>query len=165
MTSLEPTSTSTSSPPQRPAGKDAAFDAALCGALATEHATIYGYGVVSAHSSPDVNSLVSGAMSEHRERRDQVIDVLAARKVAAPVAAAGYQLPLPVNTPSDAARLAVRMENDAAVAWRAVVEQARTAYDRGFALTALTQCAVQAARWNRVLGAWPVTTAFPGGSE
>jgi hypothetical protein len=24
---------------------------------------------------------------------------------------------------------------------------------------------VMAARWNKVLGAWPITAAFPGGSE
>ena len=34
-----------------------------------------------------------------------------------------------------------------------------------FGLTALTQCAVTAARWRQVLGAWPVTEAFPGGGE
>ena len=45
------------------------------------------------------------------------------------------------------------------------MEQSETEQDRAFALTALTQCAVNAARWRRVLGAWPVTVAFPGGSE
>ena len=38
-------------------------------------------------------------------------------------------------------------------------------YDRAFASTALTQSAVMAARWSRVLGAWPITTSFPGGNE
>ena len=42
---------------------------------------------------------------------------------------------------------------------------ARTADDRAFASTALTQSALLAARWNRVLGAWPITTSFPGGNE
>jgi hypothetical protein len=32
-------------------------------------------------------------------------------------------------------------------------------------VTALTQSAVQAARWNQVLGVFPLTTAFPGGNE
>ncbi|MGH3562793.1 MAG: ferritin-like domain-containing protein, partial [Mycobacterium sp.] len=40
MTSTEPT----------PAGPDAA----LCDALVTEHGVIYGYGVVSAYSPPDL---------------------------------------------------------------------------------------------------------------
>ena len=74
-------------------------DTALCAALANEHAVIYGYGMVSAHCAPEVNALVSSSLSQHRERRDQTISMLAGRKVAAPVAAAGYQLPIPVDTP------------------------------------------------------------------
>ncbi|MDI3314358.1 MAG: ferritin-like domain-containing protein [Mycobacterium sp.] len=162
MTSVEPTP-GTRSPSPHPGGKTDSDDAALCDALATEHAVIYGYGIVSAHCATDVNALVSTALGEHRERRDRVIAMLAARKVAAPVAAAGYQLPMAVNSPRAAARLAARMENDAAVAWRAVVEQAQGPEDREFGVRALTQSAVLAAQWNRVLGAWPITTAFPGG--
>lgn len=140
-------------------------DAALCAALATEHGVIYGYGLVSAHSSPELNPLVSAAIRQHRERRDRVVAALAARSVTAPVAAAGYQVPTPLTNATDAVRLALRMENDTAVAWRAVVEQAGEAADREFATTALGQSAVLAARWNRTLGNWPITQAFPGGSE
>lgn len=104
-------------------------------------------------------------MKQHRHRRDDVIVMLSARGVTAPIAAAGYQLPMQVSSAADAARLAVRMENDGATAWRAVVEHAETADDRVFASTALTESAVMATRWNRVLGAWPITAAFPGGDE
>lgn len=159
MTSAEPSSSATAAHPGNQA------DAALYDALATEHAVIYGYGIVSAHSDPDISTLMSTGMNQHRERRDKVIAMLAARSVTAPVAAAGYQLPMPVNNSTDAAHLAVRMENDAAAAWRAVIEQAQTPDDRSFGSTALTQSAILAARWNKVLGAWPITTAFPGGSE
>ena len=62
----------------------------------------------------------------------------------APLPAAGYQLPTQVNNPTDAANLAVRMEEDTAVAWRAVLEQATTGEDRTFAVTALTESAVTA---------------------
>jgi hypothetical protein len=145
-------------------GKDA-DDAALCDALAIEHSTIYGYGIVSALSPPSVNDLVTQALGQHRQRRDDVIAMLAARNVNAPLAAPGYQLPMLVASPADAARLAARMENDGATAWRAVIEHADTADDRAFASTALTQSAVMAARWNKALGAWPITTGFPGGNE
>ncbi len=74
------------------------------------------------------------------------------RSVDPPLPAAGYQLPIEVDNPTDAANLAVRMEEDAAVAWRAVLEQATDEQDRAFAVTALTECAVTAARWSRVLG-------------
>jgi len=145
-------------------GKDA-DNAALCEAVSVEHSTIYGYGIVSALSPPSVNDLVVEALTHHRQRRDDVIAMLAARKVSAPVAAAGYQLPMLVASAADAARLAVRMENDCATAWRAVIERAETSDDRAFGSTALTQSAVMAARWTRVLGGWPITTAFPGGDE
>ena len=75
-----------------------ADNAALCDALAVEHSTIYGYGIVSALSPPGVNNLVVDALIQHRQRRDDVIAMLAARKVTAPVAAAGYQLPMLVGS-------------------------------------------------------------------
>jgi hypothetical protein len=158
VTSAEPSSGGT---PTR--ASSSGPDNALCAALVTEHAVIYGYGIVSAHSPPDVNKLVAYAMNQHRERRDRAIVMLANRSVSAPVAAAGYQLPMPVDNATDAAHLAVCMEKDSEVAWRAVIEQAQMPQDRGFGVTALTQTAVLTARWNQVLSIWPITTALPGG--
>ncbi len=148
--------------PDRPA--DAA-QAALFDAVATEHGAIYGYGVVSAHSTPEDNALVAESMAQHRTRREEALVMLAENSVTPPLPAAGYELPLEVTDPGDAAELAVRMESDAVTAWRAVLEQAQTPEDRGFAVTAMTQAAVLAARWNQVLGVPQITTAFPGGPE
>jgi hypothetical protein len=156
VTSAEP------SPATSPSGPSGPADTALCAALANEHAVVYGYGFVSAHCAPEMNTLVSAALAQHRGRRDQVISMLAGRKVAAPVSAAGYQLPIPVDTPTDALRLSVRMENDTAATWRAFLEQAQSSEDRTFGVAALTQSAVLAARWKQQLGDWPITTAFPG---
>lgn len=161
--SPEPSSSAEPTPdPDRPEGGG---QAALYDAVVAEHAAIYGYGVVSAHSLPTRNDLISEAIAEHRERRERAVALLTERSVKVPLPAIGYQLPMIVNTPTNAARLAVRMENDCAVAWRAVLEQTDSAQDREFAGTALTQCALMAARWRQVLGGWPVTEAFPGGSE
>ena len=158
--------TSPTSPAEpTPTRPDDAAAGALYDAIATEHATIYGYGIVSAHTTPDVNELVAQSMAEHRRRREAALAMLAARSIGAPLPAAGYQLPMKVDSPTEAAELATRMEEDAAVAWRAVVEQATDEQDRAFAVTALTQCAVAAVRWRRLLGTTPVTVAFPGGSE
>ncbi|TGD87038.1 DUF4439 domain-containing protein [Mycolicibacterium sp. CH28] len=159
MTSPTP---STSPNPDRPS--DAA-SAALFDAVTAEHAAIYGYGIVSAHSSPDENDLVSEAMAQHRERREAAIALLSGRSAKVPLPAAGYQLPSAVTDPTAAANLAVQMENDCAVAWRAVIEQATSEQDRAFGVTALTESAVLAARWKQVLRLVPVTVAFPGGSE
>lgn len=156
MTSAEPTT------PARPG--DSA-DGALYDAIATEHAAIYGYGLVSAHSPPEVNWLVSVSIAEHRERREAAIALLEQRQVSPPLPAAGYQVPMRVDDPRDAAKLAVRMEEDGAAAWRAVVEQATGTEDRAFGLTALTESAVAAARWTQIVGTAPVTVAFPGGNE
>lgn len=156
MTSPNPT------PPTRPSN-DA--DAALFDAVAVEHGVIYGYGLVSAHATPDVNDLVSRALAGHREVREEGIAALLARHVRPPVPAVGYQLPFAVATPTDAEKLAVRMEEDSAVAWRTVLERATADGDRQLAVTALTQAAVMAARWRGVLGVVPTTVAFPGGSE
>jgi hypothetical protein len=156
MTSPKPT------PTKQP---DSAEEKAWANAIGAEHATIYGYGFVSAHTTSDVNDLVSDSLAEHRARRDAANSTLDSRSVIPPVAAVGYQLPIPVKSAIDAAALAVRMESDDAVAWRAVAEQANSAEDRAFAVTALTQCAVRAARWREVLNAWPLTVPFPGGSE
>jgi hypothetical protein len=152
----------TSAEPSPAASPSGPADTALCAALSNEHAVIYGYGIVSAHCQPELNNLVSSALNQHRQRRDQVIGMLVGRSVAAPVAAAGYQMPIPVNNATDAVRLAARMESDAEVAWRAVIEQAQSPQDRKFGVTALTQSAVLAARWKQALGDWPITTAFPG---
>ena len=148
--------------PDRPKAAD---EAALFDAVAAEHAAIYGYGVVSAHVMPEQNELVSQALMEHRDRRETAVAMLAERSIKVPLPAAGYQLPMAVNKSTEAAKLAIQMESDCAVAWRAVMEQADSEQDRAFAGTALTQCAVMAARWRQVLGGWPVTEAFPGGSE
>jgi hypothetical protein len=159
----QPTPTSPAAPdPDRPEdpGQAAWFDA-----IAVEHAVIYSYGMVSAHSLPSRNDLVSAALAEHRKRREEALAILTERSVAVPLPAAGYQIPVPVISPTDAARFAIRLEEDCAVAWRAVMEQSESEQDRAFGLTALTQCAMNAARWRQVLGAWPVTEAFPGGSE
>ncbi|KJX75061.1 ferritin-like domain-containing protein [Mycobacterium lepromatosis] len=165
MTSIEPSAPAPVATPKRtPVSKDS-DNAALSEALAVEHSTIYGYGIVSALSPPSANSLVVDALTQHRQRRDDVIAMLTARRVTPPVAASGYQLPMLVGSAADVARLAARMENNGATAWRAVAEHAKTTDDSAFAAIALAQSAVMAARWNKVLGAWPITTAFPGGNE
>lgn len=140
-------------------------DASLRNALTTEYGVVYGYGMVSAYSLPEYNDLVVATIRQHRERRERTIAILTSRSVPVPPPAAGYQLPMPVSTSDDALRLAVRMENDTATAWRAVVEQAHEPTDREFAATALGQSAVLAAHWNRALGNWPITRAFPGGED
>lgn len=159
MTSPGPRSTTSPTRPTTPA------DAALFDAVAVEHGTIYGYGLVSAHATAEENALVATAMADHRDRREAAMALLEARSVTPPLPAAGYQMPAPVTDPTDAANLAIRMEEDTSVAWRAVLEQATSADDRTFAVRALSETAVTAAKWRAIVNVWPVTVAFPGGGE
>ncbi|BBY29389.1 ferritin-like domain-containing protein [Mycolicibacterium sediminis] len=163
-TSSSSTPTTSVSRTPDPARPEDGPDGALYDAVATEHGVIYGYGLVSAHSTPDVNDVVASAMRAHRALREDGIALLEARNVTPPLPAAGYQIPTPVENPTEAATLAVRMEEDSAVAWRAVLEQATSGEDRTLAVTGLTEAAVTAATWRRVLGV-PITVAFPGGNE
>lgn len=138
---------------------------ALFDAVAGEHGVIYGYGLVSAHSTPEDNDLVADTMAEHRARREAGIVLLEDTGAAVPLPAPGYAMPMEVDTPGQAAQLAVRMEEDTAIAWRAVVEQATDEKIRAFGVAAMLESAVTAARWRRVAGRTPVTVAFPGGAE
>ncbi|MBB4853710.1 hypothetical protein HNP40_001076 [Mycobacteroides chelonae] len=155
MTTTEPT-------PQPAAGGDAT---ALANALSNEHAAIYAYGLVSAHSVPDTNWLVTECLIEHRQCREECIAKLRGRSVSAPVAAAGYKIPFPVSTPADARKLALQVETDTATCWRAVAEQADNADDRGFAVRMLAESAIRAARWRVAADIAPASVAFPGGPE
>ncbi|MGE2734030.1 ferritin-like domain-containing protein [Mycolicibacterium vaccae] len=155
MTSAEPT-------PVRPSDM---VDGALFDAVATEHAAIYGYGIVSAHSEPEINYLVADAMAEHRRRREEAIALLEEQGVTPPLPAAGYRLPTDVDDPAAAAELAVRMEEDGATAWRAVVEHVTDESVRAFAVAAMIETAVTAARWRAARKTRPVAVPFPGGTE
>jgi hypothetical protein len=136
----------------------------LVDALAAEHSAVFGYGVVSAFADPARADDVATDTAAHRARRDATIDALISVGVDPPVAAPGYTVPFPVIDPSSAARLALQIETDTAVAWRSVVERARSEPARANAIEALTDTAVRAAHWRTHLGIVPPSVPFPGRS-
>ncbi|MEV6136972.1 ferritin-like domain-containing protein [Nocardia sp. NPDC051990] len=135
---------------------------ALLDALRAEYAAIYTYGVIAAYASAERTRLVAHDTAAHRARRDSTIDALKAAGVAVPPPDAAYTTPFPVNDPIPAANLAVTMETDTAVAWRAVVENGNSDPIRRMGTDALTECALRLATWQTILGASPPTVAFPG---
>lgn len=141
---------------------------ALTDALAAEHAAVYAYGVVAARALPGRTGAVRAATLAHEQRRDALVAALTAAGASAPVAAPGYLLPVVVTNGEQAIQLAVAVEEAVALAWRSVLERSEpTVSDatypvRPSAVTALTDCAVRATGWRRVLGTSPATTAFPG---
>jgi hypothetical protein len=78
-----------------------------------------------------------------------------------PPGAPAYELPFPVGDRDSALRLAVHLEEGTARAWRQALP-ATSGDSRRFAVTALMDCAVRAARWRRTAGTLPATVPFPG---
>ncbi|WP_280299089.1 DUF4439 domain-containing protein [Nocardia neocaledoniensis] len=138
---------------------------ALQAALDREYAAVYSYGVVAAYANADRARLVAEFSAAHRARRDATVELLEASGSAPAAPAAAYNPPFPVDDPIPAAHLAVAVESDCAAAWYAVVEQASDETVRAAATEALTEAAVRRARWQAILGATPVSTAFPGRAE
>ncbi|MEU4315831.1 ferritin-like domain-containing protein [Nocardia sp. NPDC024068] len=135
---------------------------ALTDALKAEYAAVYAYGVVAAHTAPDLRRLVSQHTAAHRARRDATIDALTGIGGTAPPPEPAYTAPLEVTDSDSAARLAIAVETDSAVAWRAVVERAGVENTRRLAVDALTETAGRRAAWQSVRGTQPATVAFPG---
>ncbi|MCH0543371.1 ferritin-like domain-containing protein [Streptomyces sp. MUM 203J] len=131
---------------------------AVQGALAAEHAAVYGYGVVGARVGEARAAEAAAAYAAHRARRDAW-----ARSVrdlgGTPVAAApAYALPFRVADPAAAVRLAAELEDRVAGAYADLVRASGGAL-REDAAEALREAAVRAVRWRGG------GVAFPGLAE
>lgn len=148
---------------QRPAGWPQETVAATQRALGAEHAAVWVYGLVSAFLPPSFDAALREGATAHRARRDATERRLDGVGVAPEPAEPAYVPPEPVADQGSALRLLVTAEQDAAVAWRAVLERCDDGGLRGAALEALTGSAVRATRWRRAAGVSPAVAALPGG--
>ena len=140
----------------------ASENTALGEALAASHAAVWGYGVVGAALGPGANATAATAETAHRDLRDRLTALLADREVD-PVGARGaYALPFPVLSATDAAALAVVLEDGVAAAWVRVLDQAAQREVRELAVGWLTAAETRAVAWRRAAGTAPLTTPFPG---
>jgi hypothetical protein len=137
-------------------------DTALGGALAAEHAAIWGYGVVGSALAADAQSLATASEIAHRDARDRVFTLLAGRDTEPAGAEGAYSLPFPVLSPTDAAALAVVLEDGVAAAWVRVLDQSVERTTRELAVGVLSATEVRAVGWRGAAGQTPVTRAFPG---
>lgn len=130
---------------------------ALQTVLAGEHAAVYGYGVLGAHlrGREQDRARAQSAYAVHRARRDQLRGLIVERDATPAGAAAGYQLPGPVETADDAIVLATQIEERIAAVWVDAVGDLRGKL-RAMAARALQDTAVRAATWRG--GSLP----FPG---
>jgi len=129
--------------------------AALQGALAAEHAAVYGYGVAGAMLSGAEQARARGDWIAHQEARD-TLEAMLVKLGATPVAASpAYQLPFAVTDAKTAKALAAALEEGVTRAYLAVVAvQDRTL--RSFGALAMQPPANRAAAWRGS------TVAFPG---
>ncbi|MGH3793890.1 MAG: ferritin-like domain-containing protein [Pseudonocardiaceae bacterium] len=136
---------------------------ALQRALASEHAAVWAYGLASAFLAGTWAGRLAEAAASHRARRDSTERLLIDAGAQPVQAEPGYLTPEPVTDAASALRLTITVENDAAAAWRSVIERGPAqAGLRRTALDALTDAAVRAARWRTAAGDTPATVPFPG---
>jgi hypothetical protein len=159
--------------------------AAWQSALAAEQAAAFGYGTLGPRLNPGQHVLLARTCQQaHRARVDSTSAVLATLTSPAtgpatapapsPSPAASsqppdYQLPFPVTDDASAQRLAIVLEESTASAWRYLLAtladaqtEAGSTSARVTALAALTESAVQAVRWRRILSPTQASVAFPG---
>jgi hypothetical protein len=128
---------------------------ALQGALAAEHAAVYGYGVVGAIASGTARSDARDDWLAHQLARDNLVSMLT-RLGATPVAAEpAYRLPFPVTGDPSAVKLAAALEDGVTRAYLGVVAVDNPAL-RSFGAKGMQTAANRALAWSKT------TQAFPG---
>jgi Domain of unknown function (DUF4439) len=129
--------------------------AALQGALAAEHAAVYGYGVVGALLAGAAQAEAHAGWLAHQIARD-TLEAMLTTLGATPVAASpAYRLPFAVTSAASAKRLAATIEDGVTGAYLALVAVDDPAL-RTFGAKAMQTSANRAVAWSGS------TVAFPG---
>jgi hypothetical protein len=129
--------------------------AALQGALAAEHAAVYGYGVAGAMLTGAALAQARAGWTAHQVARD-TLQAMLTRLGSTPVAASpAYELPFAVTGPASARELAAALENGVTRAYLALVAVNDPAL-RAFGAKSMQISANRATAWSGI------TVAFPG---
>jgi hypothetical protein len=131
--------------------------AALQTALAAEHATIYGYGIVGARLHGAQQRTAMDLWTAHRAKRDKLIGFLSALGVQPVSAAPAYKLPVQVTSTRTATQLGGTLE-DGVLSGYLGLSGADDPKLRRFAAQAMQEAMTRRVRWR---GSAPAT-AFPG---
>lgn len=129
-------------------------------ALATEHAAVWTYGLVSAFVQQA--DLTADGANAHRARRDATQRLLRDGGQEPVPPSAAYLPPAPVTDSASSIAALVAVESDCCVAWRGVLERTDDGNLRRSALDALTASAVRATRWRKAGGLTPAGLVLPG---
>lgn len=143
-------------------------DAAWQLALAAEHQAIFGYAVLGPHLRGVEQQLAVSDSDAHESLRDATQTAMARAGLDPVASQADYPALYPVGTAAAARRLAIRLEDDCAKAWRyaylqaASTSGARAGTLRDAAQRALTASAVRGTQWRARVAPGHATSAFPG---
>jgi len=132
---------------------------ALKAALKAEYAAVYLYGVIGGRASrggkPTEIARIAANYAAHRQRRDQLLALLAARGATPPAPAVAYLPPVDPVSPTTRTACAREIEVSCESVYAQLIA-ATTGPERAFAINALSGVSVAAA----TLGQEPA--AFPG---
>jgi Domain of unknown function (DUF4439) len=145
-----------------------ALDDAWQAALAAEQQAAFGYGVLGPHLEGAERTLAYSFALAHETLRDNTASALASSGTTPVAPKADYPALYPVADRVQARRLALRLEDGCAQAWRFLYLQAAKQHSdrarslRGTAQQNLTDSAVRSVRWRRLVTPAHPTTPFPG---
>lgn len=138
-------------------------------ALSAEQQACFGYALTGAYvGAGTASGLARTCQRAHEVLRDSAAAAISEAGDVPSPPMADYPSVYPVRDPGSARRLAVRLEQDAAAAWRYLYAVAADATGpaagraRTTAQAALTASAVRATKWRVLLDPATATTAFPG---
>lgn len=131
---------------------------AVQAALAAEHATVYGYGVVGGRIESSRQDEARGAYDAHRARRDALRREVRDLGGEPEPAAAAYALPFAVPDSAAAVRLAAELEDRLTGVYADLVRVSEGSRRRE-AAALMSEAAVRSVRWRGS------SVAFPGLSE
>jgi hypothetical protein len=131
---------------------------ALVAALKAEYAAVYLYGLIGGRASrggkPAEIARINAMYAAHRTRRDQLIALLAARKVAVPAPAVAYTPPVDPTAASTRTACARQIEvRSESIYVQLVAATAGT--ERAFAINALSSVSTAAAALGQPASAFP----------
>ncbi len=138
-------------------------------ALGCEQQAAFGYALAGPHFDTGADAgLGRTCQRAHEALRDQVTALIATSGNKPQAPAADYPSLYPVGDAAAARRLAVRLESEAAAAWRylyavaAESTSSQSAAARDAAQDALIASAVRATKWRLRMDPATATVAFPG---
>ena len=138
-------------------------------ALAAEQQAVFGYQLLGPRLGYNDQSLAQTMGSSHEVLRDAVGASMVTVSVTPVAPLPDYPSLYPVTSQGQARKLAIRLEDDCATAWRVlyataaeIVPAASAAVMRTQAQQGLIAAATRATTWRLLAGVTPAVTAFPG---